>query len=219
MSCKDDPSFSGGGKNTRRRVPAAFMRSSHLVSPGPVVSNEEIVPMDRLNRIVTNGGLALLLGTSISSLGCRSLKSEIPPGKPYSTTGAPTGTAATPNVGFSSDPRPDALAAGGLYNGIQQASGATGPGGLPGGVQQASGNPAMGGGGIPGGQPRLGTPIGNQNTFKDAVPTEGRYGPPGTSELPQATGLPPAAPAAGSSLPPSSTPLQGALGVDLPGAQ
>lgn len=174
--------------------------------------------MDRLNRIVTHGGLALLLGTSISSLGCRSLKSEIPPGKPYSTTGATTGAATTPNVGFSSDPRPDASAAGGLYNGIQQASGATGPGGLPGSVQQASGNPAMGGG-VPGGPPQLGTPIGNQNSFKDAVPTEGRYGPPGTSASPAATGLPLADPAAGSSLPQSSTPLQGAIGVDLPGSQ
>jgi hypothetical protein len=179
-------------------------------------SYEETVPMDRLNRIVTHGGLALLLGASVSSLGCRSMKSEIPPGKPYSTTGAPA-SPTTPSVGFSSDPRPDASAGAGLYNGIQQASGATGPGGLPGGVQQAGGGLPAGGDGT---RPQFGTPIGNQNSYKDAIPATGRYGPPGTSGMPTTSPLPPSLPAADASTPPPPVnPLQGGLGVDLPGAQ
>jgi hypothetical protein len=200
--------------------PADFTRSCSLVSPGSIVSNEETAPMDRLKRIVAQGGLALMFGTSISSLGCRSMKSEIPPGKAYSTTGAPTAPT-SPDIGFSSAPRPDASAAGGLYNGIQQASGTTGPGGLPGSVQQASGNPVLGGGGGEmSGRPQLGTPIGNQNNYKDAVPAIGRFGAPGTASLPPAAAMPPAVPSAQPSIPAqSANPLQGAIGVDFPNAQ
>ncbi len=167
--------------------------------------------MDRLSRIVTRGGLALVLGSMVSSLGCRSMKSEIPPGKPYSTTGAPT-----PNVGFSSDPHPNAGGAAGLYNnGVQQASGASG---LPGGVQPASGD-SVGNPVEMTGRPQYGTPINNKNSYTDAVPATGRYGPPGTSGIssPAPTQQPLPVPAMDSTTPEASkSPLQGALGVDLP---
>jgi hypothetical protein len=175
--------------------------------------------MDRLIRIAARGGQALLIGSLIASLGCRSMKSEIPPGKPYSTTGAPT-----PNVGFSSDARPDPSGAGGLYGGIQQ----TGGDGLPQpGVQQAGGpsTPL----GAAGGQPQYGTPIGNKNSYTEALPAQGRYGPPGSTGLPSPTANPMDPPPAASypSMLPgqtqapaqsrqTETPLKGALGVDLP---
>jgi hypothetical protein len=55
--------------------------------------------MDRLSRALTGGCLAVVLGTVFSASGCRSMRNDVPPGKPYSTTG---GT--PPTVGFSSDP-------------------------------------------------------------------------------------------------------------------
>lgn len=166
--------------------------------------------MDRLRRIVMQGGLAVMIGSTVSSLGCRSMKSEIPPAKAVSTTGAPT-----PEVGFSSAPRPDATGAAGLYGGIQQASGDS-AGGLPGGVQQA-GMP----GGAAGGQPQYGTPVGNRNNYTEVLPSTGRYGPPGTTALPPTQQTAPAAATPTnedlpSTLPPSTNPLQGAIGVDLP---
>lgn len=171
--------------------------------------------MDRPSRIVARGALALLIGASVSSLGCRNTRSEIPPSRPVSTTGEP----AAPGIGFSSDPRPDASAAGGVYNGLQQAS-------APGGLPQTPADPAAAE--AMGGRPQFGTPIGNQNSYRDAVPAEGRFGPPGTSTLPPVSGLPlqpPAGAGVGAPLSPppsqgaaSALPTQGLLGVDLPGA-
>jgi hypothetical protein len=66
--------------------------------------------MDRLRRVLTGGTLVMVLGTVVAASGCRSMRSEVPPGKPYSTTG---GT--PPALGFNSDPRPNAAVGGGLY--------------------------------------------------------------------------------------------------------
>ena len=38
--------------------------------------------MDRLSRVLATGGMALILGTVLTGSGCRSMRSEVPPGKP-----------------------------------------------------------------------------------------------------------------------------------------
>ncbi len=70
--------------------------------------------MDRLNRALVGGCLAAALGMLFSSAGCRSMKNDVPPGKPYSTTGG-----APPTVGFNSDPPRNTGVGGGMYtNGL-----------------------------------------------------------------------------------------------------
>lgn len=168
--------------------------------------------MDRLARFAAHGTLALLLGSTASSLGCRSMKSEIPPGKAYSTTGSPAPGTSTPSVGFSSDARQDTGSAAGLYPDIQQTSGNPGSPAAQGGVQRATGDAPL---------PQFGTPVGNNANY--AMPATGKYGPPGTSGLPASN--PPVAERSQPITPPaespspragSNNPLQGALGVDLP---
>ena len=66
--------------------------------------------MDRLSRVMAVGSLALVLGSGLTASGCRSMRSEVPPGKPYSTTGGQP-----PTVGFSSAPHPNTGAGAGLY--------------------------------------------------------------------------------------------------------
>jgi len=115
--------------------------------------------MDRLvipfsHRLV---GGALVLSV-VASVGCRSTKSEVPPGRSYARTAAQP-----PTVGFSSEPHP-AVASGapGSYN--------LGPGGSiddPLAAQQQR-------------KQIFGTPTTGE---KLARPTENDYGPPGTSGL------------------------------------
>ena len=54
--------------------------------------------MDRLNRTMTGCGLLLLLATTG---GCRSTRSEVPPGRPYTSDGRQV-----PPINFSNDPHP-----------------------------------------------------------------------------------------------------------------
>ena len=57
--------------------------------------------MDRLMHTTAVRNLPLLLALfSLIPAGCKSTKSEVPPGRPYQTTGVP------PSVGFSSDAHP-----------------------------------------------------------------------------------------------------------------
>ncbi len=115
--------------------------------------------MDRLIRALLAGRLALLAGGLIVSLGgCRSTRSEVPPGKPYQTTGTP------PTVGFSSEPHPSTAAGmAGLY-------GNKGPGGL---VPDGRGTTSSGSDVIYG---TVGQAPGSLGT-----PTDHRYAAPGTS--------------------------------------
>jgi hypothetical protein len=115
--------------------------------------------MDRLNRALAGGCLAVALGMAVSASGCRSARNDVPPGKPYSTTG---GT--PPTIGFNSDPPRNTAVGSGMYaNGMTPGSPSpNGPSGLAG-----SGSGA------------LGTPNPSAGNF--AAPSGDRYGPPGTS--------------------------------------
>jgi hypothetical protein len=66
--------------------------------------------MDRLSRLLAGASLALALGVLASNSGCRSAHNDVPPGKPFSTTG---GT--PPTVGFGSDPHRSTTVGPGLY--------------------------------------------------------------------------------------------------------
>jgi hypothetical protein len=54
--------------------------------------------MDRLNRTMAGCGLMLMLA---AAGGCRSTRSEVPPGRPYTSDGRQV-----PPVGFSTEPHP-----------------------------------------------------------------------------------------------------------------
>jgi hypothetical protein len=61
----------------------------------------EVKPMDGRKHTIAVRNLFLSLAlVSLLPAGCKSTKSEVPPGKPYQTTGSP------PSVGFSSDAHP-----------------------------------------------------------------------------------------------------------------
>ena len=124
-----------------------------------------------MDRRVVPFSQRLLGGFVIASLawsvGCRSTKSEVPPGKSYARTAAQP-----PAVGFSSEPHAAPLnASQGSYN--------LGPGGAiddPLGARQR--------------KPEFGTPTAGE---KMARPTENQYGPPGTSGLDPTAGPGPGA--------------------------
>ena len=99
--------------------------------------NEEVRSMDRHNRVLVGGSLAVLLGFLITGSGCRSMRNDVPPGKPYSTTGG-----SPPPLGFNSDPHPNTSVGGGMYGG-----------GMTPGSSSPNGGPTG-----PGGMPQLGTP-------------------------------------------------------------
>jgi hypothetical protein len=122
--------------------------------------NEEEMSMDRLNRAVAGGLLVAVVGTVAFSGGCRSMRNDVPPGKPYSTTGA-----TPPTVGFSSDPRSNAAIGGGMY-----------PNALSPGSPSSTGNPALSGAG---GAPQYGTPGPNPSPY--GAPTSNVYGAPATN--------------------------------------
>ena len=89
--------------------------------------------MDRQTRRLAGCGLIFVLATS----GCRSTRSEVPPGRRYSGDGRQV-----PSVGFSSDPHPAGA------NGMGSVPG--GPGTMPG--QYGTPSPAT---------PNYGMPTGN----------------------------------------------------------
>ena len=113
----------------------------------------------------------LAAGFLLCTQGCRSTKSEVPPGKPYQTSGTP------PTVGFSTEPHPStASGLAGLY-------GNKGPGDH---VSDGR-NPAPGSDLVYGTPPPASANLG--------VPTNNLYGRPGTSGSDASTGTAPSAPA------------------------
>ncbi len=118
--------------------------------------------MDRLDRAFPALGALLLAGAILPlEAGCRSTRSEVPPGKPYQTTGG-----MPPTVGFSSEPHPSpSKGPGALY-------GNKGPGGL---VADGSGSPSSGNDLV------LGTPTPGDKRY--GAPTDNLFGAPGTSGL------------------------------------
>lgn len=110
----------------------------------------------RLARARRLGG-GLLLLTLTASLGCRSTKSEVPPGRPYARTGAQP-----PSVGFSSEPHPAvANGASTSYN--------IGPGAADDDPLASRAKRSV-----------YGTPTPGERVSR---PTENTYGPPGSSGL------------------------------------
>jgi hypothetical protein len=106
--------------------------------------------MDRHSRVFAGGCLVAMMGMVMTAGGCRSMKNDVPPGKPYATTGG----GAPPQ--FNSDPHPNTTIGPGLYgNGLtpNAASADTGPVGPANGTQ--FGTPA------PNSRP-YGMPPGNQ---------------------------------------------------------
>ena len=116
--------------------------------------------MDRLNRSLLAGSMAMAAAVAFCcSQGCRSAHSEVPPGKPYQTTGG-----APPTVGFSNEPHPS------LATGPASLYSNRGPGSQ---VQDGRGNSSNPG------DLMLGTPTQGPATL--GAPTDNRYGPPGTA--------------------------------------
>jgi hypothetical protein len=108
--------------------------------------------------------LALISPLLLFGGGCRSVKSEVPPGKPYQTTGSEP-----PSVGFGSDPHP--AQTGGLANLYAN----RGPSHA---VQDGRNLPDLDQ--IQNQDLSYGTPTPTTNIY---TPTENGYGPPGTSGL------------------------------------
>jgi hypothetical protein len=114
--------------------------------------------MDRREHTTAARNLSLWLAFfSLMPAGCRSTKSEVPPGRPYQTTGAP------PSVGFSSDAHPSTAAGmAGLY-------GNKGPGSSAQDVQNSA----------PSREITYGMPAPGATNL--GAPTDNLYGAPGTA--------------------------------------
>lgn len=108
-----------------------------------------------------------LLTTVTLSSGCRSTRSEVPPGKPYARTGEQP-----PAVGFSTQPHP---ADSGGMNPVAN----IGPGGM-------TDDRLAGGGTGQTAEPLYGTPTAGSKGVE--LPTANSYGPPGTSGFDPAGG-------------------------------
>ncbi len=115
--------------------------------------------MDRNNRFTTGGTIAVFLGVVLSGAGCHSMRNEVPPGRPYSTTG---GT--PPPLGFNSDPHPNTSIGAGGYGS------STGPG-----LNSADGAGAVGAGS----PTQFGTPSPTASPY--GAPTANRYAAPGSA--------------------------------------
>ena len=118
------------------------------------------MPMDRpsVNGSMRGVGF-ILVAVALGSAGCRSTRSEVPPGKPYQTTGG-----APPSVGFSTEPHPSTA------TGMAALYGNKGPGALVGDGRGASN---------PGDDMTYGTPAPNSPSL--GTPTDNRFGAPGTA--------------------------------------
>jgi hypothetical protein len=116
--------------------------------------------MDRLNRSILGWRITLAAAVVFGcSQGCRSTHSEVPPGKPYQTTGG-----APPAVGFSNEPHPN------LATGMASLYGNRAPSSQ---VQDGRGDSSNPGGLL------LGTPTQGPATL--GAPTDNLYGAPGTA--------------------------------------
>jgi len=124
--------------------------------------------MDRPSRLLAGWTLTMALGALATVSGCRSMRNEVPPGKPYSTTGAPSG-----GLGFGSDAHPNTGVGGGLYQNSPIP-------GVPG--QDPTGSSAGSA------APQLGTPTPSGGQY--GVPAQGRFQAPGYTQ-----GLSPSTPA------------------------
>jgi hypothetical protein len=118
------------------------------------------MPMDRPCLFVSARVLSLSLAViTLGSAGCRSTRSEVPPGKPYQTTsGAP------PSVGFSNEPHPSTA------TGMAALYGNKGPGALLGGDRTTT---------TPGDNVTYGIPA--PGTANLGAPTDNKFGAPGTA--------------------------------------
>jgi hypothetical protein len=113
--------------------------------------------MERHNRVLAGGCLVAMMGMVITASGCRSMRNDVPPGKPYSTTGG-----SPPPVGFNSDPHPNT------------SIGPYGAGGMTPGT-----GPAEPGTATPNSAAQFGTPPPNSSPY--GMPPGNRYGSlPGT---------------------------------------
>src|SRR5262245_1377722 len=112
--------------------------------------------MDRLSRVIAGCSLTVALGMVFTASGCRSMRSDVPRGKPYSTTGSPTAP------GFNSAPHPNTTISPGLYQNNN-------------GAPNFDGNPESAGTNMP----QYGTPSPNASPY--GVQTPGKYGAPGTN--------------------------------------
>jgi hypothetical protein len=110
--------------------------------------------MERLSRVIAGGFLAVALSTAFTASGCRSMRSDVPSGKPYATRGTPTAP------GFNSDPHPNTTISPGLYQNN--------------GSPSLDGNPAGGAN-----MPQYGTSSPSASPY--GVPTAGKFGAPGTN--------------------------------------
>ena len=116
--------------------------------------------MDRLNRSLLAAGMTVAAAIVLScSQGCRSTHSEVPPGKPYQTTGGEPSA-----VGFSNEPHPN------LSTGMASIWGNRAPGSQ---VQDGRGNSTGPGDLI------IGTPT--QGPAFLGAPTDNLYAPPGSA--------------------------------------
>jgi hypothetical protein len=119
----------------------------------------------RLSHGLAFGFAALGLGILVVAPGCRSTRSEVPPGKPYSTTGATPGS-----VGFNSDPRTSASNGGGIYGNNPLA-----PGQNSNALGVGSASAPMGGmSGSSSATSEYGTPAPTQGLY--GAPTSNKYG-------------------------------------------
>jgi hypothetical protein len=118
--------------------------------------------MDRLSRVLAGGSVALALGVAAANSGCRSAHNDVPPGKPFSTTG---GT--PPTVGFGSDPHPSTTVGQGAFGSTPNQGPATYDAG---GTTPGSGM-----------APQFGTPTGGGSPY--GAPTANRYGSPATAGM------------------------------------
>jgi hypothetical protein len=112
--------------------------------------------MDRHNRVFAGAFTALVAGLLLSTTGCHSMRNEVPPGRPYSTTGG-----SPPPLQFGSDPHPGGSA--GIY-GNPLVPGSSSPDSAPSG---------------PGSTTQFGTPGPASGNY--GAPTTNKYGAmPGT---------------------------------------
>jgi hypothetical protein len=117
--------------------------------------------MDRHSRLLAGGCLAAIMGMLVTVAGCRSMRNDVPPGRPYSTTGG-----SPPPVGFNSDPHPNTSVGAGMYGN---------------GITPGSASPDAGPAGA-GSQAQFGTPGPGASPY--GAPTPGRYGAPATTAGP-----------------------------------
>ena len=110
--------------------------------------------MERLSRVIAGSFLTVALGTAFIASGCRSMRSDVPSGKPYATRGTPTAP------GFNSDPHPNTTISPGLYPNNASPS--------------LDGNPAGGAN-----MPQYGTSSPNASPY--GVPPGAKFGAPGTN--------------------------------------